>query len=154
MSHLKKNDEKLLEEQLSKSKVLWVLDGYDEIAQNVPKHLKSLLFEQLLKTAHHILTSRPYLNTLSYDVKIEITGFTDDNIAKYVEQFFDKLKDASSKGRKLLNFLKPNPSIWGVAHIPVNLELMCSLWGDTEWSETITLTMTTLYDKMTEWLCR
>jgi len=66
--------------------------GMDEIVQNVPSHLE-YLFEQLLKTPHHILTSRPYLNTLSYDVKMEITGFTDDNIKKYVQQFFDQMKD-------------------------------------------------------------
>ncbi|CAF2143438.1 unnamed protein product [Rotaria magnacalcarata] len=158
LPNLKKNDEKLLEEQLSKSKVLWLLDGYDEIAQNMPKSLKSLLFEQLLKTAHHILTSRPYLNTLSYDVNMEITGFTDDNIAEYVKQFFDqskdKLKDALFKGQKLQSFLKSSPTIWGIAHIPVNLELICSLWDETPLPGTKELTVTALYDNITEWLCR
>ena len=150
---LSEKDDELLREQFGKSRILWLLDGYDEIVQNVPGHLK-YVFEQLLKTPHHIITSRPYLNTLSYTVQLEITGFTDDNIAEYVKQFFDQTGDTTSVDQKLLSFLKLNPSIWGVAHIPINLELICSIWCDTDWSETKTLTITALYDSITEWLCR
>ena len=154
---LSEKDERLLKDQLDSSQVLWLFDGYDEIIQNVPAHLQ-YLFEQLLHTSHHILTSRPYLNTLSYDVKLEIIGFTDDNLKEYVKLFFTQLDDeidnASLQGEKLLTFLKCNPRIWGIVHIPVNLELVCSLWCDTDWTETSTITMTTVYDRMTEWLCR
>jgi predicted NACHT family NTPase len=112
--NLSEKDEKLLKEQLDKSEVLWLLDGYDEITQNVPSYL-GYLFEQLLKTPHHIITSRPYLNTLSYNVQLEITGFTDDNIEEYVEQFFDQIKDEIDNGslqvQKLLNFLKYSQKI-------------------------------------------
>ncbi|CAF1216770.1 unnamed protein product, partial [Didymodactylos carnosus] len=150
-------DRQLLKEQFSKTDVLWLLDGYDEIGQNLPAHLKGLI-EHLHKNTHHILTSRPYFYTLSYSVQLEITGFTDDNIAKYVTRFFDQiedqLQDASSEDQKLLTFLKLNRSIWGVAHIPINLELICSVWSNADWSETKTLTMTGLYDNITEWLCR
>jgi HEAT repeat protein len=154
---LTEKDDKLLNKQFDVKNILWILDGYDEIVQNVPEHLQCL-FEELLKTPHHILTSRPYLNTLSYDVQMEITGFTDENITEYMLQFFDQMKDeldnASIKRQNLLSFLRSNPSIWGVAHIPVNLELICSLWSNTDWSETKELTITTLYSMMTEWLFR
>ncbi|CAF1422781.1 unnamed protein product [Didymodactylos carnosus] len=79
---LSDKDKIYLREPFDKSQVLWLLDGYDEIVQNVPAHLQ-YLFEQLLNTPHHILTSRPYSNKLSYDVIMEITGFTDDNIHEY-----------------------------------------------------------------------
>ncbi|CAF0920605.1 unnamed protein product [Didymodactylos carnosus] len=154
---LSDKDKIYLIEQFDKSQVLWLLDGYDEIVQNVPAHLQ-YLFEQLLNTPHHILTSRPYSNKLSYDVVMEITGFTDDNIGEYVKQFFDQITgesdDASSTGQNLLDFLKLSTNIWGIAHIPVNLELICSLWADTDWSMSRELTMTQLYDRITEWLCR
>jgi predicted NACHT family NTPase len=154
---MSEKDKKLLENQFDAKKTLWILDGYDEIIQNVPPHL-TCLFEQLLKTPHHILTSRPYLNTLSYDVQMEITGFTDENIEQYVQQFFNQMKaeldDASIKSQTLLNFLRSNQSIWGVAHIPVNLELICSLWSNEDWSETKDITITALYSMITEWLCR
>ncbi|CAF1046146.1 unnamed protein product, partial [Didymodactylos carnosus] len=154
---LSDKDKIYLREQFDKSQVLWLLDGYDEIVQNVPAHLQ-YLFEQLLNTPHHILTSRPYSNKLSYDVVMEITGFTNDNIGEYVKQFFDQITDesdnGSSTGKNLLDFLKLSTNIWGIAHIPVNLELICSLWADTDWSITRELTITQLYDKITEWLCR
>ncbi|CAF1281124.1 unnamed protein product [Adineta steineri] len=76
--YLSEKDEKQLQEQFYNSRILWLLDGYDEIVQNVPAHLRSLLNDQLLKTPHHIITSRPYMNTLSYSVQLEITGFTDE----------------------------------------------------------------------------
>ena len=145
------------EEQCKNGQVLWLLDGYDEFVQNIPEQLKDV-FDLIRNTYHHILTSRPYSITLSYDVKMEITGFTDDNIAKYIQQFFaqitDQLEDASSEGHKLERFLGSNPNIWGIAHIPVNLELICSLWGDTDGSRKTILTMTELYDNITEWLLR
>ncbi|UJR29479.1 hypothetical protein I4U23_010691 [Adineta vaga] len=154
---LSERENVLLEKQFDVKKTLWILDGYDEIIQNVPAHLEELL-EKLLKTPHHIVTSRPYLNTLSYGVQMEITGFTDENIGQYIQQFFDQMKDelddAIVKNQTLMKYLKSNLSIWGVAHIPVNLELICSLCSNQDWSETEQLSITTLYNMITEWLCR
>ena len=150
-------EKQILTNQLSRLKVLCLLDGYDEIVQNVPSHLQCL-FQQMLKIPHRIITSRPYSNTLSNRVQMEITGFTDENISQYVTQFFnqiqEELDDASSQAQKCLQFLKVNSRVWGIAHIPVNLELICSIWSDTDWSETKNMTMTTLYDNLTDWLCR
>ncbi|CAF1006920.1 unnamed protein product [Adineta steineri] len=155
--NLSENEDKLLRKYFDAKKTLWILDGYDEIIQNVPPHLECL-FDQLLKTPHHILTSRPYQNSLAYHVQMEITGFTDDNIERYVEQFFDQMKDeldnSLNKSQKLFSFLQTNPSIWGVAHIPVNLELVCGLWSNEDFTETNELTITSLYTAMIEWLCR
>ena len=150
-------DVKFLHDQFRKIRILWLLDGYDEIVQNVPKHLQHLL-QQLLGTHHHIVTSRPYQNTLSYQVRMEIIGFTDENIPKYITQFFDQVETEplrlSSEAKKLLHFLKLNPRIWGIAHIPINLELICSVWSNTDWSETKTMTITMLYEELNVWLCR
>ena len=154
---LSEKEEKLLNDHFDAKKTLWILDGYDEIVQDPPPHLQDL-FDKLLKTPHHIITSRPYLNTLSYNVQMEITGFTDENIENYIQNFFDQMKNeidnATIKGEKLLQFLRSNPSIWGVAHIPVNLELICSLCSNGQLLETDQLTMTQLYTMMIEWLCR
>lgn len=154
---LSESDEKFLKERFNPSKTLWILDGYDEIVQNVPSHLECLL-QQLLKTENHILTSRSYMNTLSYDVQMEITGFTDKNIEEYMKQFFNQMKNEvdniSVKSDELFAFLRSNPSVWCVAHIPLNLELICSVWIDKDRSEIEKLTVTKLYDMMVEWICR
>jgi hypothetical protein len=154
---LSEDDRRRFKEQCDKGQILWLLDGYDEFSQNIPEQLKDV-FNHVCKTQHHIMTARPYAIALPYDVKREIIGFTDDNIKQYVEQFFrqmkDKIDNASFQTENLLTFLTCNPRIWGIVHIPVNLELICSLWCGTNWSETSILTMTAVYDKMTEWLCR
>ena len=154
---LSKEVRERFKDQCDKGQVLWILDGYDEFVQHIPQQLKNV-FDHVLETQHHIITSRPYVINLSYDVKMEITGFTNDNITKYVYQFFDQIKDelndASSKGEKLLQFLQSNPRIWGISHIPVNLELICSIWSDTDQSKMRISTMTTLYDEITQWFCR
>ncbi|CAF1459155.1 unnamed protein product, partial [Adineta steineri] len=154
---LSESEDKLLKKHFDAKKTLWILDGYDEIVQNIPSHLECL-FEQLLKTPHHIMTSRPYQNVLAYHVQMEITGFTDQNIEQYVQQFFDQMKDeldnSLNKSQKLFRFLKTNQSVWGVAHIPVNLELICSIWSNEDFIETTELTITSLYTVMIEWLCR
>ncbi|CAM4785887.1 unnamed protein product [Rotaria magnacalcarata] len=148
---------KHFKELCNKGQVLWILDGYDEFAQNIPEQLKDV-FDHVRETQHHILTSRPYAIESSYDVKLEITGFTNDNIVKYVQQFFDQItkeiNNDSSEIQKLLRLLKNNSSIWGVAHIPVNLELICSLWCNNDWKKTTVLTLTVLYDNIIEWQCR
>ena len=154
---LSDEDEKLFKQQFDAKKILWILDGYDEFAQNVPSYLNDLL-KKLLETPHHILASRPYLNTLSYNVKMEIIGFTDENIKEYIYQFFHQLTnesiDASNKCQPLLQFLHLSPSAFGVAHIPVNLELICSIWSNDHLSSTQNLTITSLYTHIIEWLCR
>ncbi|CAF0795000.1 unnamed protein product [Adineta ricciae] len=152
--NLSEEKTKLLKTQFNIEKTLWILDGYDEIVQNIPKHLQDL-FEQLLKTPHHILTSRPYLNTLSYDIQLEINGFTDENIEQYIEQFFCQLETNSiNKSQSLIKYLRSNQRIWGVAHIPVNLELICSVWSNEDTLKTKDLTITSLYNTMIEWLYR
>jgi len=154
---LSNKEEQIFQEQFDAKKTLWILDGYDEIIGNIPPHLECL-FGKLLNTPHHILTSRPYLNTLSYAVQMEITGFTDKNITEYIHQFFELIEEKSEndiiKKNTLLKFLKSKQSIWGIAHIPVNLELICSVWSNQDLSEIRHLTIATLYTAMTEWLCR
>ena len=150
-------DKELFKQQFSHARILWLLDGYDERVQNVPFHLQHL-FEQLLNTTNHIITSRPFQNTLSDRVHIEIIGFTDQNIPKYVERFFVELRNEPRKAlaeiEKLIRFLESNPRLWGIAHIPINLELICSVWSNNDWSETKTMTTTLMYDKVVEWMCR
>ena len=154
---LTNEDKKYFKEQCNKEKVLWILDDYDEFAQIIPEHLKDVV-DHVRNTQHHVLTSRQHAISLSYDIRMEIVGFTDDNIVKYVGQFFDQISNGMANSsldrEKLFRFLRSNSRIWGIAHIPVILELICSLWNNTDASETAMLTMTRLYDSITEWLCR
>ncbi|CAF4051985.1 unnamed protein product, partial [Rotaria sordida] len=77
---LSKEERQHFKEQCKSGKVLWILDGYDEFTQNIQPQMKDI-FDHIRETQHHILTSRPYAVAVPYDEKIEIIGFTDDNIA-------------------------------------------------------------------------
>ncbi|CAF1478325.1 unnamed protein product [Adineta steineri] len=143
------------QQQCDKGQVLWLLDGYGEFVQNIPGHLREL-FGHLCTTQHHIMTSSSYVISLSYPVQVQIIGFTDDAIHKYIKQFFDQIgREAQNSPREdedRLSFLKRSPALWSIAHIPINLEIICSIWSDANCSEVKTMTM--LYDKLIEWLCR
>ena len=155
--NLSSKDKELFEQEFNNVRILWLLDGYDERVQNGPIHLNDL-FRKLLNTTDHIITSRPYQNTLPLQVQMEITGFTDQNIRNYIKQFFDEVRNESQSTQinveKLIPFLRSNPRLWGIAHIPINLELICSAWSNNDWSGSKTMTTTMLYDKVVEWMCR
>jgi len=154
---MSEDEQKLFKKQLKSPKTLWIFDGYDEISQTTPQHLTNLL-DQLLKTPQYIVTSRPYKNTLSFDVNLEITGFTDENIKQYIHKFFyqfsDESNDTSLKKQSLLQFLKLNSSAFGVAHIPINLDLICCIWSNERLPSIENVTITKLYTEITEWLCQ
>ncbi|CAF4569431.1 unnamed protein product, partial [Rotaria socialis] len=140
-------------------KVLWLLDGYDELPLNI-LHQPDSLLNTIYQTQHHILTSRPYAISLSYKTQVEIIGFTDANIAMYLNQSFEQPNENESESQNLLTYLKLNTKIWGIAHIPLHLELICCLWRDNKISmvedalETQSLEVTMLYDKMVQSLCQ
>ncbi|CAF1639952.1 unnamed protein product, partial [Didymodactylos carnosus] len=128
--------------------------GYDELS--ICEHLQNLI-DSLMKSPYQILTSRPY-NTdyLKYDAQMEIIGFTNDNIEKYVNNFFTS--NEPQKSKQLLTFLESKPSIYGIGHIPITLELICSAYGEENKQHAITsgttITITSVYSKIIEWLCR
>lgn len=135
--------------QKNSSKVLFILDGYDEIAQMIESKecLKTLLAQVLKNKEWNVLvTSRPAQierigeQEIKFDRQLENIGFTNENIESYVKRF------ASDKSEGLIKFLKNNSSIWGIAHVPINLELICSIWGSSiEGKEAVEYTMTGLY---------
>lgn len=109
-------------------KVLLLLDGYDEIAAQIANNTSSLLscvIEKLLKYPTLLVTSRPYsLPKISMDKTLENMGFTDENIKLYIKNFFTETK----RSELLLERLETNPNMWGIAHIPINLNILCNIW--------------------------
>ncbi|CAF2093263.1 unnamed protein product [Rotaria magnacalcarata] len=143
-------------DQCEQGQILWILDGYDEFQENRPVSLEGP-FNDIINQHHHIITSRPYTIDLKYEMAIEIIGFSNDNIVEFVKQYFKAnvttQTDIQSNPDSLINYLKSNPTIWGIAHIPMNLYLICTTWNDGV-LENKTLTVTDLYSEMINELCR
>lgn len=122
-------------------KVLFLLDGYDEL--NTKKESAKAIHELLQNSAWHmIVTSRPTVTiNAEFDSVLETIGFTNENIDEYIKKFFHNHEE---KAKQLMAFLKTNPSIYGLAHIPINLELICSVYEEGM-SEKAFTNMTHLY---------
>ncbi|MBS0236391.1 MAG: HEAT repeat domain-containing protein [Proteobacteria bacterium] len=112
-------------------KLLFILDGYDEVAQAIDQYpwMQKILQDIITTPEYHvIMTSRPMSITkigtqdIKFDRQVENMGFTSDNIKKYVHYFYPE------HAAELLEFFEQNPSIRGIAHIPINLDLICNLW--------------------------
>ncbi|CUG91458.1 Hypothetical protein, putative [Bodo saltans] len=108
---------------------LIVCDGYDESTDTPPS-----IIDDLFRCPNVIFTSRPYgieqiVNR--FDLHIENIGFTPVHIKEYVRMFFEALQggpEGASAARALITFLDTNPNILVTSTVPVNLQLVCSLY--------------------------
>ena len=131
---------------LKEDNTLFLFDGYDELNGDRKKDLRNEIEKYGL--SHYIITTRPYgyqKNDFRVDEQFETIGFTDENVEKYIEAFF---KENSEKSKSLKEFLQSNISIKHIAYIPLMLEMICSLWEEEEFSDS--LTMTELYTNIVE----
>ncbi|CAF3800939.1 unnamed protein product, partial [Rotaria magnacalcarata] len=149
----------LFDQQCDEGKILWILDGYDEFQANGPQNLKKTV--ELVTQYDYIVTCRLQNFPLMSDVKMEMIGFIDDDISRYVAQFFEQTdktseqpsKNTSFKHEDLVKFLRRRPMLWDVAHIPLLLELICNFWGNRDYQlPTDDFTITTLYTHLIQQL--
>ncbi len=142
--------------QANEHKILWLLDGYDELVQPLPAQLQSA-WEDLKNQCYCITTSRPNAAPTKqlFSTRLEITGFSNENISHYIKQFFTA--SVVDESEKLLKFLHANPNIFSIAHVSINLELICSLLSEQAANLKNTqnlLTITNLYQQIILWLLR
>lgn len=146
---LSAQEKKNIEERLKNQRVLLILDGYDEIANSIPSYLQSLL-EELLKYPNRILTSRPTAIFNEADsLSLEVIGFTDKNITEYINLLFKP----ENERIKIKKFLTENPSVWRSAHIPIILELTCSILQNQLFIG-MPATITKVYYELIGWLLK
>ena len=150
--------------------ILWVLDGFDEVAHlygNAQHPLHTVLHELFPRAAtpaplHQVLlTSRPYATQgLQVDRTIENIGLLDKDIPRYVTQYFNKLsKPNPDLGKKVAAQIKANPNIHGMAHVPINAYLICHLYqkessSQQEDTSLKSVTLTQLYQRLVVDLCK
>lgn len=138
--------------ELEPDDILFVCDGYDEVAGRTTQ-----LIEEILAKENVFVTTRPhginqYLTSnhaRPFDRKFENIGFLDEDIEHYIRAFFGDEKENQNHARTLIQFLRAHPNVWGIAHIPINLMLICVAWKDNynrfNLKEIKRVTMTDLY---------
>ncbi len=141
--------------------ILYLIDGYDEIASFPPTHAIHVIFMYLLDQPHVLVTSRPY-----YDIpaaiknrdefrRVELLGFGLTDMERYVDKHFNN--DTAHPGFLLLKrAIRENLTLRGIGHIPVNLEILCTIIGSglIQAEELDNISVTRLYSHMIGYLIR
>lgn len=144
-----------LKQKINQSRVLWLLDGYDEVTDARPGSMLEAILNFFWQQQRILLTTRPHAESdiqqkLSQTVTLELLGFTDDNIVEFINKFFPKPTQIETR-EALIYFLKQRANIWGLAHTPVNLELICHFW-QSNIPKPDQISLTALYQNLTHWL--
>ncbi|KAF8950975.1 hypothetical protein BGZ46_004225, partial [Entomortierella lignicola] len=138
---------------LQRSKVLFILDGLDEIVTNLrSNHNLMEFFKVLLQQEHVLITSRPSGVDKSIlpgiDLEMETVGFTPQNVKDYLS-----LALPPDQVQSVQKFIDQTPIVQGLVNIPVQLDVICFSW-DSLPANVEDITITNLYQAMVCKLCR
>lgn len=123
-------------------RILFVLDGLDEIFLEENSRQKSIVHE-LLQFPYWIVTSRPHAaHMIQRDATIENVGFASKSINFYLRKSFQE------NAETLIQKVRHNRFIFGICHIPINLELVSTILRTGKDLSTFN-SMTSLYENLT-----
>jgi len=143
----------LLKNPENRKRTLLILDGYDEIPVDLETNTSvKRAFEELKALfPHTLITSRPQTIPFSSNMRLEILGFDQAGIDHYIDQAFDEDKVEQVKAQ-----LNKHPLVKSLAHIPINLQIICSLFQSQPalLDQDFPSTVTGFYDMITKDLMR
>ncbi|KAK0764442.1 hypothetical protein N5P37_003844 [Trichoderma harzianum] len=136
-----------LELETNSSRTLFLLDGLDEVSQDLGEGSMSDFLNELLKQPNIIVTSRPSSKMLpGMDLELETIGFYPDQVKDYIEKVFTNPKTVEidmETVNKVRTFLQNHWLIQGLVRIPIQLDALCYSWKDIR--SDMPTTMSALY---------
>ncbi len=152
---------KTLEAHISgpaKDKTLFVLDGWDEIAQEWVEHEPmSEFLKQLLNQPAVLITSRPHVDlkqAQAMDLELETVGFSPENVTAYLD---NRDMMPASDAKEIKHFIQTNAFIQGLVNVPIQLDALCYSWDEIKRIQKEApgaMTVTALYQAMMNKLWR
>ena len=132
-----------------------VIDGLDEYQPQDKNSspIYQVLYKTILPKAMVIVSSRPAatkdLKWEKLTIKIEVFGFTQEQIDEYIDYFpFGSISSDSDVNKiypaKLKKYLHSNPIIFNMCYLPVHAAMICFLFKSK--SEHIPITRTKIYE--------
>ena len=108
--------------------VVFILDGFDELPEEMRQSsiVRDILEGRLAPKASFLITSRPISAQSLYqlvDRRIEVTGFGEEEVEKYVRDYF-ATSDATV-GEELISTLRSRPTIRSLCFVPLLLLMVC-----------------------------
>ena len=112
--------------------VLFILDGWDELPEDVPGHdtIYNIISGEKLSECDVVITSRPTSSASLHDTdlissRIEILGFTPGELHQF---FTENLDGDASKANTLLQKIKANPIVAGTCFLPLNAVILVHIF--------------------------
>ncbi|XP_035684673.1 NLR family CARD domain-containing protein 4-like [Branchiostoma floridae] len=139
--------------QQNESRVLFLLDGYDELqpeARAAGQAIPKLLSGKLYPNSTIVITSRPSSEGVQKhaqpDCHARIIGFSSELVTKYVEKYFAAV-GKQDLAKTLTGHLEENDVLGNLVKTPFFLMLVCLLWEEDQMMVS-TGTMTGLYGNL------
>ena len=132
----------------NQSKILLVLDGLDELPENLLKDLFPLIHRKIFSNTYLMLTARHEAGMRvrrHCDTLLEIVGFTKEDADSYITKYFSNHEDPSLAA-KLIKILDREKQLRELSSNPLNTALLCLLCEDTK--GVFPSNQTKLYDQL------
>ena len=131
--------------------ICFIIDGLDEYELNNDRStlVYKLIHKHVLRLAMVIVASRPVgtatvRNEASVYKRIEVLGFKNKQIMKYVKSYYNDSKDI---GSGLIKYLKSHINVLRMCYLPVHAAMICFLYGKRR--DNIPQTETRIYETFT-----
>ena len=126
--------------------VVFILDGFDELSEEMRQSsiVRDILEGRLAPKASFLITSRPISAQSLYplvDRRIEVTGFGEEEVEKYVTDYF-ATSDAAV-GKELISTLRSRSTIRNLCFVPLLLRMVCFM---ASFGKALPRTMHELFD--------
>ena len=112
--------------------ILFILDGWDELPENVSGHdtIYNIINGETLPDCDIVITSRPTSSASLHDTdlissRIEILGFTPGELQEFFTEYLD---GDASKANTLLRKIRANPVVAGTCALPLNAVILVHIF--------------------------
>ena len=129
---------RFLEDIENQERVLIILDGLDELAEQSKHYVDDLLHRERWACCYVLATTRQekgieVRKQFLFNLFLQIEGFTGEDSFEYIRRHFNITGlEHSSKGEKLIEEIKKNALLQDLRTNPLNLLLLCVVYEDHE----------------------
>ncbi|XP_013412618.1 uncharacterized protein LOC106175254 [Lingula anatina] len=137
----------------NQSKILFIIDGYDELKDVRSTNLKQLITKRIFRHSSVLITTRPEClqELLQYSEKHMVNkGFTTENAKHFVRKYFPEKEGPFIE--KVFSFLDTNRFVKELVTTPLNVVLLCIIWEDQDCK--VPDSMTELYQEIVYCIAR